>query len=324
MCSGALDVGVDVRTRIRVIALVLVAASLLVVGFGYATGTESAFDRAVWSDQPVDHSASVGPAAENVTVITTDSNTWRGLGVEGPRSRSEIVALDENGSILYYDADRHTRYWDVDPVPGKPLTVEYVYADHLEGAICETTNATQHGVDQETWERYEAAREVEGVCTRNGIDRVNLSTGEVTPVWSIITPGKDETRYHDADRIDETHWVVADIYFDRVFVVNVSSGRIDPIWNASDSFSTDAGGPYPTDWTHINDVEVLPDGRIMVSVRNLDQVVFIDPESGLDAAWTLGADDEHDVLYEQHNPDFIPASAGGPAVLVSDSENGRV
>jgi hypothetical protein len=84
------------------------------------------------------------------------------------------------------------------------------------------------------------------------------------------------------------------------------------------------------DWTHINDVEVLPDGRVMVSVRNMDQVVFLAPDTGQDGTWgaqetwSLGTDDRHSVLFEQHNPDYIPASRGGPAVLVADSENGRV
>jgi len=40
--------------------------------------------------------------------------------------------------------------------------------------------------------------------------------------------------------------------------------------------------------------------------------------------WTLGSEDDYDTIYEQHNPDFIPAERGGPAVVVADSENGRV
>jgi hypothetical protein len=62
----------------------------------------------------------------------------------------------------------------------------------------------------------------------------------------------------------------------------------------------------------------------MISLRNQDQVVFVDYERGLLEEWTLGADGDHDTLYEQHNPDYIPPERGGPAVLVGDSENGRV
>jgi hypothetical protein len=74
----------------------------------------------------------------------------------------------------------------------------------------------------------------------------------------------------------------------------------------------------------MNDVEQLPDDRIMASPRNHDQVIFIHPEAGLQEDWTLGADDEYNVLYEQHQPDYIPESMGGPAVLVADSQNNRV
>ena len=62
----------------------------------------------------------------------------------------------------------------------------------------------------------------------------------------------------------------------------------------------------------------------MLSPRNHDQVVFVKPGEGLQPEWTLGADDNHQILFEQHNPDYIPEDRGGPAVLVADSKNNRV
>jgi hypothetical protein len=124
--------------------------------------------------------------------------------------------------------------------------------------------------------------------------------------------------------IDDSTFVVADIGGNRVFVLNTSSGLVEWGWDARNDFSIQSGGTYPFDWTHLNDVEVLDDGRIMVSLRNQDQVVFLDRQSGLQENWTLGEDDNHTILYEQHNPDYIPAERGGPAVLVADSEKGRV
>ncbi|MFB6303058.1 MAG: arylsulfotransferase (asst), partial [Haloferacaceae archaeon] len=82
-------------------------------------------------------------------------------------------------------------------------------------------------------------------------------------------------------------------------------------------------GAYPEDWTHINDVTWL-NGTVMVSVRNQDQVVFVRPDGTVNRSRTLGCADCHDVLYEQHNPDYVPAERGGPAVVVADSENDRV
>jgi hypothetical protein len=61
----------------------------------------------------------------------------------------------------------------------------------------------------------------------------------------------------------------------------------------------------------------------MVSARNQDRVVFLN-RSGLIDEWTLGEEDDYSILYEQHNPDYIPAERGGPAVLVGDSENNRI
>ncbi|WP_458190332.1 arylsulfotransferase family protein [Haladaptatus sp. NG-WS-4] len=244
----------------------------------------------------------IAPQSDGITVIATDSNTWLGKKGDGPRARAELVAFNPNGTVLYYN-DTHTRYWDVDPVNGTSATVEYFYADHLNKSECGGSE----------------------VCTRNGVERVNISTGTVTPVFSRVTPGKHSTRWHDGDRIDESTYAVADIAQDRVFVVNTTTGLVEWSWDAQNDFDTKtSGGPYPEDWTHINDVEVLEDGRLMVSIRNHDQIVFLDRKTGLVKNWTLGTDDEHGIVYEQHNPDYIPESQGGPAVLVGDSENNRV
>ncbi|WP_231186760.1 arylsulfotransferase family protein [Haladaptatus sp. DYF46] len=265
------------------------------------------------------------PPRQNITVIATDSNSWLGREASGPRARAELVAFNPNGSILYYN-DSHTRYWDVDPVKGTTATVEYSYADHLKKAECPTDwNLSRRNVDEKTWNEYMKVHGEVGACTRNGIERVNLTTGEVTDVWSEATPGKEATRYHDMDRLNKTHFVVADIFLDRVFIVDTRDGQVEWTWNASDAFSTsDTGGPYPDDWTHINNVEVLDDGRIAVSARNNDRVLFLKRGQGLVKNWTLGEEDNYDILYEQHNPDFIEEDEGGPAELVADSENNRV
>jgi hypothetical protein len=286
------------RTVVRAGLAVVLCLSLAVVGYGYATSSTAAAPADV--DGAATNREAV-PPRENITVVATDSNTWLGSESDGPRANAELVAFAPNGSVLYYN-DSHTRYWDVDPVEGTRATVEFVYADHL--------NASECGA--------------ETVCTRNGIERVNLTTGETEAIYSRITPGKHSTRWHDVDRLDGDTLVVADIAQDRVFAVNTSSELVEWAWDAQSEFPPESGGPYPEDWTHLNDVELLDDGRVMVSLRNHDQVVFIDPERGLEEGWTLGSDDDHSTLYEQHNPDYIPAERGGPAVLVADSERHRL
>jgi hypothetical protein len=153
---------------------------------------------------------------------------------------------------------------------------------------------------------------------------VNLSTGEVTRLFDYKTRPKDVGGWHDVDRIGEDRFVVAGSTNDRVFVYNTTTDLIEWQWAVQSAFDTESGGLFPSDWAHLNDVERLPDGRLMVSARNQDQVVFLDRETGVDDEWTLGTDDDYGTLYEQHNPDFIPAERGGPAVLVADSENNRL
>ena len=314
---------VSKRTWRTVFALLL-AISVLFTGYSYASGTSKAsFDKHLDANGVATNKPIVKPR-NDITVVATDSNSWRGNS-DSPRARSELVAFNRNGSRLYYN-DSHSRYWDVDPVKGTKTTVEYAYANNLPKSKCPTQwNRSQQHVDKKTWQTYMQVQGKENGCTLDGYERVNLTTGNVTPIWSQYTPGEDATRYHDIDRLNESHLVVADIFLDRVFIVNTKTGKIGWTWNASDAFPPNkTGGPYPKDWTHINNVQVLKDGRIAVSVRNLDQVVFLKPGHGIEKNWTLGANHHFGTLYAQHNPDYINRSNGGPAELVADSDNNRV
>ncbi|MFB6300761.1 MAG: arylsulfotransferase family protein [Halobacteriales archaeon] len=208
--------------------------------------------------------------------------------------RNFIVAFAPDGRVRYFN-DSLDRYHDVDPVPGDNHTVEFI------GAV------------------------YDGDTTYQLLQRVNLTTGTTETVYRYAIPRTDAShRWHDVDRIDNDTVIVADIARDAVAVVNTTSGERSYEWPAQAAYSPSTGGDFRTDWTHINDIEVLPDGRYMASLRNHDTVVFIDPGKGIDRSWTLGADDDHRTLYEQHNPDYISSAVGQPAVLVADSENNRI
>ena len=213
-----------------------------------------------------------------------------------------IMAWHPNGSRLYYE-DEHTKYFDVDPVRNTTATVEYTATAtiHTDGPNCR-----------------------DPPCARNLVERTNLTTGETEVIRSRYEATETAAEWHDHVRLNDTHIVVADMAADQLLLVDTTTGLTEWRWDAQNAFPVTGGGPYPGDWTHLNDVEVLPDGRLMVSLRNQDQVVFIDPDSGVQSNWTLGADDDHDILHEQHNPDYIPAAEGGPAILVADSENSRL
>lgn len=267
----------------------LIRAVLLVLVLGSLAGL--AYGYATRGETAVDYGADdrVVPPRENATVVTTSR-----------MGDNRIVAFASNGTVLYHDTSRDI-YNDIDPVPGTDATVEYVATDHLDVATCRSTAG----------------------CERNIVERVNLTTGERELVYSRITPRRRD-HWHDVDRLDRHRLLVGDIALDRVFVLNTTTGVVEWGWDAQHDYSVRGGGVYPGDWTHLNDVERLPDGRMMVSLRNQDQVVFFDPEGGLQKGWTLGEDGDHDTLYEQHNPDYVPQERGGPAVVVADSENNRI
>ncbi|SEO81166.1 Arylsulfotransferase (ASST) [Halogranum amylolyticum] len=285
----------DSRRPLRIAFALLVVVAVGVLAVSYVTAPPT-FPERVESGQPV------AEPANGTTVVAT-----QGLGRQGWHhafvgdSPGELVAVAADGSVAYYD-DTYQSYWDVDPVEGTESTVLYVAAEYLSAEECEAATS----------------------CYRNRVLETNVSTGETTEVYSYLVRNEPSIRWHDVDRYGEDSLVVADIAEDRAFVVDTTTGIVEWQWDAQSDFPTGSGGEYPTDWTHINDVEVLDDGRLMLSLRNQDRVVFVDPDEGVQRNWTLGEEDNYSILYEQHNPDYIPESRGGPAVVVADSHNNRV
>lgn len=277
----------DNRVHRAVFSLLIIALLLSIVASHPAFATDS-------SD--VVSPSSTAPAADGITVITTQDALRESL------ETAELIAFAPNGSVLYYENSRDT-YFDVDPVPNTSHTVIYVATEFISQEECSAPVA----------------------CTRNQLVWTNLSTGESEVLYERVRLQQGDTRWHDIDRIDEHHYAVADLTEgNSVYIVNVTSELITWRWTAQSEFALDSGGGYGNTWTHLNDVEVLRDGRIMASARNQNRVVFINRSTGVVPEWTLGAEDDHDTLHRQHNPDFIPASEGGPAVLLADSENHRL
>lgn len=246
---------------------------------------------------PIANHDTVAPEGETITVITTDPPA----GNSGPAA---IIALTNDGQTLYHDGT-YSNYFDVDPDPPGSRTVLYVAGNRFDQ--CPT--------------RLEArSNETFGDgCAEVVVERVNISTRETERVHTAVTAWDI---WHDVDRISKDRLLVGDLSQDRVFILNTSTDRIEWEWQAEAALDPDSGG-QAGDWTHVNDVELLDDGRIMVSLRNQDRVGFLDPDSGFQEAWTLGAENAYGTLYEQHNPDYIPVERGGPAVVVADSENNR-
>ncbi len=289
----------NVRTAVRAVCLVVVLASVAGLGVSWlGSPTDATAAAAAQTDAPVEQRDPVVADRDGPTVITTDPPG-------GNDGVAAIVAFDGDGRPLYHN-DTYGNYFDVDPDPPGSRTVLYVAGsryDDCPESLASRANGT-----------------FEDGCAEVAVERANLTTGETERIHTAVTAWDI---WHDVDRVGEDRLLVADIAEDRAFVLNTTTDEIEWEWRAEADLDPDSGGKAG-DWTHINDVESLPDGRVMVSLRNQDRVAFVDPESGLQENWTLGAEDAYGILYEQHNPDYIPPARGGPAVVVGDSENNRV
>jgi hypothetical protein len=295
--------------RVGFLAILLVAAGA--IGWSFATAAES--DR-----NTVDEPSSLagmastlvggGSPAPDVRRLETSHNGSGELGpitlvtTQGyytPDAFPQLVALSGNGTALYRDTT-YDAYFDVDPVTNESHTVEYVAAAHRSDDCPDGTSS----------------------CTRNVVVRANLTADTERVVYAEVTPSIEATRWHDVDRINDTHLLVADIAADEVFAVDTRTDEVTWRWEASGHY--DGSGDPGDDWTHLNDVELLDDGRVLVSIRNMNEVLFVDPGEGVQTDWTLGEQDDPGIIDEQHNPDYIPAERGGPALVVADSQNNRL
>ena len=265
-----------------------VVISTGIIAWDFADGSTTGGGQTEFDIQLQDQSKL--PFSERKQIVQSTSN----ITVVSMHPGNMLVAFAPDGRLLYYN-DTLDGYFDVDPSSVGKTTV------------------------QVTGEEYLGAEK-----SRQTVERINLTTGETQTLYSHIIPRDREQVWHDVDRLDQHRLVVADIYSDSIFIVNTTTEERTYEWDAQSVYPLSGGGSWPSDWTHLNDVEIVENDRIMVSLRNQDQVVFIQPGEGVAQNWTLGAENEYDILNEQHNPDYIPRERGGPAVLVADSQNNRV
>jgi hypothetical protein len=320
---------VSVRSVLRAILVACLLLSAGIVASGYVTHSPAdtaPAGNATGSDAENRSLAELPPSS--LTVVTTGSNRPRAESANGSRAEAEIVVYDRNGSVRYYN-DTYDSYWDVDLLSGNatgPTTVEYVASERLNASVCGSEDDAAESDDGS--EDEGGTEEERDGCVRSVIERINLSTGATRTIHAARSPRADFASWTDVDRINDTHYVVADRAENRVFVLDIRTNTITWEWYAASTFTFDSGGYYLEDWTHLNDVEYLGDGRIMASVRNHDQVVFLDPERAPERAVienrTLGTDDNRTILYEPYGPDYIPRENGGPALVVADAGNNRI
>ena len=230
----------------------------------------------------------VTQAADGETVVSVQG--WVIDGETSVKKPARLVAADPRARTEWvYDGDGASWFYDVDPLPNGNLLV--VSPDRNGTLVYE--------LDPESRER----------------------------VWSRRLPIRDT---HDVDRLSDGRLVVAAMREsdgqtsrDRVFVYDPTTNETTWEWYFRDHFSAETDGGIDEDWTHVNDVDPIGDGRLLLSPRNFDQVLVVDRTTG-DIVMRLGSDNRYDTLAEQHTPDYLVSDEGTPTRLVADSGNDRV
>lgn len=222
------------------------------------------------------------------TIPTENITFATAQGKQYSADQARLVAFDTEGTPVWVH-DTYGRYYDVDPLgDGRILFV-----------------ASAKGVEESKFTGDFVAV------------TMNWRTGEV---YNRFTVPPDT---HDVDYLGNGEYAIADIAHDRVSVYNRTTERF--VWNYSFRANfpppSQIGGP-PSDYTHVNDVDAIDNGSaFLVSPRNFDRVMAIN-RSTKAIEWTLGEEDNYEILKEQHNPVLL--SQDPLTVLVADSENHRV
>ena len=148
-------------------------------------------------------------------------------------------------------------------------------------------------------------------------------------VWTERFDAEDT---HDVDLINGDQLLVANmraydgrtgVSDDRLFVYDRGEGAVVWEWQFREHFPNATDGGFSEDWSHVNDVDKIGEGRYLASPRNFDQAIVVDRSTG-NVTMRLGRDEERGTLHEQHNPDYLESENGTPTILVADSENDRV
>lgn len=150
------------------------------------------------------------------------------------------------------------------------------------------------------------------VLPRNGVYEINRNR---TIVWSYL----DNKVSHDADRLPNGNTLVVWGGGDEISDAQVKEinpkGEIVWAWYAKDYFYK---APYKDvfeeGWTHTNAVSRLENGNTLISLRNFNFVVEVDPQGSV--VRTIG----EGIFFNQHDPEILP---NGNMLVATHSEPQR-
>ncbi|MFQ3320114.1 MAG: hypothetical protein ACI80F_002190, partial [Natronomonas sp.] len=184
-------------------------------------------------------------------------------------------------------------------------------------------------------EKWQNTPEGSDHCIKNNVVEIDRDTKEVVWSYSWYDRFMSYHEVHDADRLENGQTVIIDMGQHRTFMVN-ESGAVTWEWSAIENL--DKGSEFwknhvngtsreshtyegpNQDWTHMNDVDELENGNLLMSIRNFDVLIEVDPETD-DIVRVIGEPGNRGLMYEQHDPNYLDNHDN---VIVADSENDRI
>ena len=228
-------------------------------------------------------------SADGPTVVSAQGYSFR--GETNPKKPARLVSIDADGDLQWTHDESGAWFFEVDPMPNGNLLVSSPRDG--ETVVFEFDPDTRERVWQERFDMTDT----HGVAYL-GDDRIAIA---------------NMCEWNDSAGVSD----------DRVVVYDRSTDEITWEWTFRNHYPAGTDGGYNDDWTHVNDVEPVGDDRLLLSPRNFDQAIVVDMETKA-IVERLGTDGDHDVLDEQHSPDWLVSENGTPTVVVADSENDRV
>ena len=153
------------------------------------------------------------------------------------------------------------------------------------------------------------------------IMEINMTTKSA--VWSISSVGGTPLKFiHDADWLGvdssgQDIYLAADTYNNRVVEFS-RNGTVIWSWYVIDHYSYSGAGT--DEWTHLNDVDRLPDGTTLITLKNFNMVIIVNTTATGEVLWEYGDYYDTTILNGPHNPEYTPQGT----LLIPDSGNKRV
>ncbi|MFC6825864.1 arylsulfotransferase family protein [Halopelagius fulvigenes] len=242
-------------------------------------------------EPPEVQTGTVESAANGTTYVAVQGFHFQGQG--GEKKPARLIALDPNAQPKWiYNGTKRGASWfyNVDPLPNGNLLV--VNTAPGETMVYELNPKTKERVWQQNF----------SIEDTHDVDMIN---GDQLLVANMRNTAENGTSN------------------DRLFIYDLSEDEIVWEWYFKNHYPKNTDGGMSEDWSHVNDVDKIGEGEYLASPRNFDQVIVVN-RSTKNITTRLGSDDNHSVIYEQHDPQYLETENGTPTILVADSENDRV